>query len=70
MHRCLGEGCNQIITYRFAICAKCEKRYGRAARGWPPWLRYLWNEIQKSRRKEKKIRAHEVQVDDEFLNNL
>lgn len=64
MHLCLGEGCNRIITFRFAICTKCEQKYGKSARRWPAWLRYLWNDTQRSRRKQKKISNYEIQMDD------
>jgi hypothetical protein len=60
MHQCLGENCTQYITYRFALCAKCEKRYGRRATEWPAWLRFLWNDIQRERRRVRKINKHEV----------
>lgn len=57
-HTCLT--CSQWITYRFAICSKCEKIYGRSAKEWPEWLRFLWNDTQKERRRNKKIRQHEI----------
>lgn len=63
-HKCLGENCNTYITYRFALCAKCEKRYGKSSKNWPVWLRYLWNDIQRERRREAKIRAHEITFTD------
>jgi len=63
-HQCLGESCNKWITYRFAICADCEERYGRSAREWPDWLRFLWNDIQKDRRRNRRIRTHELPFTD------
>ncbi|HEC64225.1 MAG TPA: hypothetical protein ENI23_02920 [bacterium] len=57
-HKCIA--CPTWITYRFAICAKCEQEYGRSAREWPKWLRFLWNDIQKERRRTKRIREHEI----------
>jgi hypothetical protein len=57
-HKCLT--CSQWITYRFAICSKCEKTYGKSARKWPEWLRFLWNDTQRERRRNKKVRQHEI----------
>lgn len=57
-HKCIA--CPNWITYRFAICADCEKKYGRSAKKWPEWLRFLWNDIQKERRRAKRIREHEI----------
>lgn len=59
-HQCLGEDCTKWITYRFAICAKCEERYGKSARNWPDWLRFLWNDIQRNRRRNKRISMNEI----------
>ena len=59
-HKCLGENCRKWITYRFAICADCEQTYGNKATGWPDWLRFLWNDIQRDRRRNKRIMKHEV----------
>jgi hypothetical protein len=50
------------ITYRFAICTDCEEIYGSRATGWPEWLRFKWNDMQKSRRRDKKILANEVSL--------
>jgi hypothetical protein len=52
-------GCGKRITWRFAICANCEKTYGNSALGWPNWLRFLWQDEQKNRRRDKKIRKFE-----------
>ena len=57
-HKCIA--CSNWITYRFAICADCEQKYGRSAKEWPDWLRFLWNDIQKERRRAKRIRDHEI----------
>lgn len=59
-HKCLGENCGKWITYRFAICVDCEQTYGNKATGWPDWLRFLWNDIQRDRRRNKRIMKHEV----------
>ena len=63
-HQCLGENCGRWITYRFAICAECEGRYGRSARKWPDWLRFLWNDTQRERRRNKRISKNEVSFAD------
>lgn len=68
-HQCLGEDCTKWITYRFAICANCEKRYGRSARNWPDWLRFLWNDIQRNRRRNKRISMNEITFTDLEDNN-
>lgn len=62
-HLCLAStvsGCNKFITWNFAICAECEKTYGNRAGQWPSWLRFLWREEQKSRRRNKKQAANEI----------
>lgn len=59
-HQCLGEDCNKWITWRFALCTNCEKRYGRSAKQWPPWLRFLWNDTQRERRRNKRVAQNEV----------
>ena len=64
MHKCLGEGCNRWITNRFAICRECEKKYGNRALKWPAWLRYLWNQTQRDRRRENRQEKHEVSLID------
>lgn len=58
-HKCLT-GCGQSITWSFAICSKCEKIYGNSPYGWPNWLRYLWQETQRQRRRDTKIKNNEV----------
>lgn len=58
-HKCIA--CNKKrITYRFAICTECEKIYGNRARDWPDWLRFLWNDIQRQRRRERNEDTHEI----------
>lgn len=58
-HKCIA--CRKTwITYRFAICTKCEEIYGNRALGWPEWLRFSWNDIQRERRRERRQRQFEV----------
>ena len=61
-HTCLN--CNKPITYRFAICSECEKEFGNKATEWPPWLRFMWNDIQRERRRNKKVRSREISMVD------
>lgn len=68
-HQCLGEDCTKWITYRFAICAKCEGRYGKSARNWPSWLRFLWNDTQRNRRRNKRISINEITFADLEVDN-
>lgn len=63
-HKCLGENCNKWITWRFALCTECEKKYGHSATHWPAWLRFLWNDIQRNRRRNKRISTNEVFLED------
>lgn len=58
-HKCLGCAEN-TVTWQFAICTECEKKYGRSALEWAPWLRELWNMEQRERRRQKKQRLYEV----------
>lgn len=66
-HVCLA-GCGKRITWRFAICAECEKEYGRSPREWPAWLAFLWRDEQRLRRQHRRITSHEVllsEIDEE-----
>ena len=62
-HKCLGCAEN-MVTWQFAICTECEKKYGHSALEWEPWLRDLWNMEQRERRRQKKQRLYEVPLDD------
>ena len=69
-HTCLS-GCGKRITWRFAICAECEKTYGRSPTEWPQWLAFLWRDEQRIRRQHRRIVAHEInlsEIDDECNN--
>ena len=61
IHRCLS--CGQAITWRFAICYKCEQIYGRSSLVWPEWLRYLWKVVQQERRRQRKRDRYEVSLE-------
>ncbi len=70
-HVCLA-GCGKRITWRFAICADCEKTYGRSPTEWPGWLAFLWRDEQRIRRQHRRIVAHEInlsEIDDESNNS-
>jgi hypothetical protein len=57
-HHCLN--CQKPITWRFAICSDCEKIYGSSPKQWPEWLRFLWNDIQKERRRHVRVNKYET----------
>jgi hypothetical protein len=63
MHFCLG-GCGKMITWRFAICSECEKIYGNKIASWPEWLSFLWRDEQRKRRRESRVKKHEVTFTD------
>lgn len=66
-HLCLGStltNCGKFITWNFALCTSCEEQFGRRAHEWPDWLRFLWQEEQKSRRRNKKQGQNEVSFSD------
>lgn len=42
----------------------CESEYGRSPLAWPDWLRFLWNDIQRERRREKRIMENEITLSD------
>lgn len=67
-HKCIA-GCGTYITWQFAICSRCEKTYGSSSEQWPEWLRFLWSDIQRERRQEKKRLAYEVSIDIELLTD-
>lgn len=62
MHRCLV--CGKTITWRFAICTDCEQIYGSKATGWPEWLRFMWADEQRERRRARQSQVFEVPLDD------
>lgn len=57
-HSCLN--CGKPITWRFAICTTCEESFGNKPAMWPPWLRWLWNDEQRFRRRDRQTKKHEV----------
>jgi hypothetical protein len=59
VHRCLG-GCGKAITRRFALCADCEISYGSSALSWPGWLRFLWQDTMRERRRSYRQKQYEV----------
>lgn len=63
-HRCLGENCNKPITWTFALCSECEKKYGKSPYDWPAWLRFLWKQEQRERRLDKKVNTRELSFTD------
>ena len=63
-HTCLGEGCGKRITWSFALCSDCEKKYGHSAYDWPDWLRFLWQDEQRERRRDKKVNTRELTFTD------
>lgn len=64
MHKCLA--CQRPITWNFAICSKCETKYGKSAKHWPDWLRFLWNDTQRTRRRDTKAALYEVPFEEEL----
>lgn len=60
-HKCLN--CGEAITPQFAICVNCEKTLGNSAYDWPGWLRYLWNDVQRERRRDRKNDTHEITLE-------
>ncbi len=62
-HLCLA-GCGKPITWRFAICAECEKKYGRSPNQWPQWLAFLWRDEQRQRRQHNRVQRFEVSFTD------
>jgi hypothetical protein len=58
-HRCLN--CGKPITYQFAICSACERIFGRQSLLWPEWLRFMWRDILRERRQNKRVREHELE---------
>jgi len=63
IHRCLG-GCGKVVTWQFALCRECEDQYGSSPFDWPEWLRFLWADTQRERRKAKRVNQFEVPIDD------
>lgn len=61
-HYCLA-GCGRKITWRFALCVNCEKTYTNRPAVWPDWLRYLWNDTLRERRRTANQLKYEVVSD-------
>lgn len=61
VHRCLA-GCGKAITWRFAICADCERTYTSKPANWPEWLQWLWKDTLKERRRQKNQNRFEVDI--------
>ena len=64
-HRCIA-GCGKVITWSFALCSECEQIYGNSPYNWPDWLRYLWQDIQRERRRVKRQAENEINYDFEM----
>jgi len=60
-HKCLN--CGKPITWTFAICSNCEKKFGNSSKEWPDWLRFLWAQTQRERRQDKNIITNELDLD-------
>ena len=56
--------CGRFITWRFSLCRKCEKEYGKRVKEWPEWVRYLVNQSRRERRDKKLRRKWEIQMSD------
>lgn len=63
-HLCTG-GCGKRITWRFAICSDCEKKYGKRTADWPDWLAYTWRDTARERRSDARSRRFETSFEDE-----
>jgi len=61
-HCCLV--CRKRISWQFAICNKCEEEYGHSSKEWPAWLRFLWADTLKTRRRDQNIKKYEVTESD------
>jgi hypothetical protein len=60
-HRCIN--CSAPITWRFALCASCEKQFGSKPLAWPAWLRFMWNDVQRERRRNRKADIFETNLE-------
>jgi hypothetical protein len=66
MQKCLT--CGRYIYNYFYFCFACGEKYGllredgkfKKPREWPDWARELYNDEVRERRREKRIREHEV----------
>ncbi len=61
-HCCLV--CGKKISWQFAICNVCEETYGRSSTEWPEWLRFLWHDTLRTRRRNRRIAKHEFTESD------
>jgi hypothetical protein len=66
-HTCLGCA-EQLVSWKFAICARCESKYGHSVLEWPEWLRDLWNNEQRERRSDDRYDEHNA-ISIEYAEN-
>lgn len=60
MHKCFSGNCEKMVTWRFALCSECEKKYGHKMSEWPPYLQYLWRDEQRMRRQDRRALKNEI----------
>lgn len=56
--------CQKKITWRFSLCRKCGKIYGKHKRDWPEWLRDYVNAIRREKYRQKLDADRLVSLDD------
>lgn len=61
--------CHQPLTYRFVLCAACEKIYGKKRKGWPDWLLFLVREAEKDRKRYERRQQYEAEIDDIYFDS-
>lgn len=58
--------CGKSVTYNFALCSSCIEEYGYYVDEWDEWLRFLWNDKQRSRRDSVEARKKEFSLEAYF----
>lgn len=61
--------CGKSVTYNFALCSPCIEKYGYYVDDWEEWLRFLWNDKQRSRRDSIEARKREFSLEEYFEKN-
>lgn len=61
--KCIAPDCGKNITYSFPLCREHFEEYGDKPEEWEPWMRFMWNEIQRRRRDTIKSQRHEVSLE-------
>lgn len=56
--------CHKKITWKFSLCRKCAKIYGKNKRDWPEWLREMAADIRREKDRARRDATREVGLEE------